>query len=852
MDRGAAAENTMNTLYAISMYNFDLQCRGSFPWEATLLLGLLAAGLVVTFYVKEWGRLPLVPRVFLATVRLAIVVAVAFLMLRPVLVYESRTERARPVSVLIDVSESMNRDDARPNLQDQFRSGIAFGLIEPVKGMPSEVLLTSLVNPVKDKIPEKPTRIEVARAALTNEKLDLFRKLRQTAGPLDVSTFGTNRTARDWLMPDWLETLSANESQTRLVDAAYELLNRDDNEAPAAIVYVTDGRDNASTHSLDDLARECARRKVPVFVYGVGSSSYGQLRIKDVVVPETLFVDDTVAVAVRYMVRGIKEGKVEITLHQGGREVASKEVPVQEGDDLRETLTFVPVKEDAGPRKKQELTATIKVTTGGGGAVVETLKDEVTRPAQVVDKKLKVLVIDSLPRYDFKFLQRALLRDRRVEARFYLTEGDKAAMRSGPPWMVDFSRELNGTLNMSREEFRKTLFDFDLLILGDVPGKYFSDEQQEVIKEFVTEGGGMIQIAGRWHAPAAWASEKGDKNKKSPVGDVLPVELDAVRFPIQAVNNPSPFVPVLAPGASRTTIVTLEDDPHENAALWGKKGSALGLGNDKQLKPLYWFYPVLKTKPAADVFLTHPTARTPAPDDKPMPLLVGHYYGKGYVLFVGFDDTWRWRFNSAEKYFGRFWSQAVYTAGVPRTVGTKLTQLSLDTTDPQVGETGQIYARIFNENYKLLTDEEIDATLEKLDADPNAPDRSVAVKLRKLPGQDGEYVAPVPFDHAGRYKLTVDPKNKTPASLQYRVSLPPTHEKAPGGLDEDAMRKLCEATGGKFYREEDLTALPNDVKPQSVKQVTREEVLLWNRWPLFLLIGLLSLEWFVRKFNGLS
>jgi hypothetical protein len=71
-------------------------------------------------------------------------------------------------------------------------------------------------------------------------------------------------------------------------------------------------------------------------------------------------------------------------------------------------------------------------------------------------------------------------------------------------------------------------------------------------------------------------------------------------------------------------------------------------------------------------------------------------------------------------------------------------------------------------------------------------------------------------------------------------------------LDEAAMRKLCEATGGKFYREEDLHDFPDDVKSQATISVTRKERLLWNVWSLFLLVGLMTFEWVVRKFNGLS
>ncbi|MFO0937688.1 MAG: hypothetical protein U0798_14375 [Gemmataceae bacterium] len=45
---------------------------------------------------------------------------------------------------------------------------------------------------------------------------------------------------------------------------------------------------------------------MPIHDDGVGSSSFGTLAIRDVAVPETLFVEDTVAVPVRYRIRGIQ------------------------------------------------------------------------------------------------------------------------------------------------------------------------------------------------------------------------------------------------------------------------------------------------------------------------------------------------------------------------------------------------------------------------------------------------------------------------------------------------------------------------------------------------------------------
>lgn len=885
----------MNTVFASSLFAaaplwgaflglFDGEphFRGWFPRWVAVLLGLLAVVAVGVLYAKEIGRLGVARRLTLAAVRMMTVLVVTILLLRPVWVSEQKGDRRRPIALLIDTSESMNSKDPRPALDDQWRAALAFGHIDADKPFPKDPISSILQGKTLD---DRPRRIEVARSAIT--KLGLIDKLRGR-GPLEISTFGATRTGRDALSTDWLKTLAADQSRTALVGSAFDLLNRDDNEAPGAVVIVTDGRDNASRLGFADLAAHCRERKIPLHIYGVGSSSFGQLRLRDAAIPESVFLDDAVNIPVRYSVKGIADGtgKVDIVVKYGDPKgkigvdylvVAEKlAVPVKEGDDLRETLSFVPKKEHAAMRK-QEITVEISVSTDDK-TMVETLTDSVTKPTQVISRKLKVLVVDGAARIDFRFLQRALLRDRRVDARFFLTErlplrpdereGDAMKFH---PWFPEFNRRLNGALNIEREEFRKLINEFDLLILGDIPGDFFSPDHQEVIKDFIAEGGGMIHIAGRWHAPREWltADKRDAPKERHSLADVLPVQLGSTRFAIQPPEGRyyQPFVPVVAPSATGNPLIALEDDPFDNADVWGRlvrtnpndpAPPTRNRGARKpQLPPLEWYYPVERLKPGAEVFLVHPNIRTPKPDDKPMPLLVGGSWGKGYVLYCGFDDTWRWRFNESDKYFGRFWSQCVYQAGVPRMVGTKRTQLSLDTPEPQQGKSGNVYARILDEKFKPLVAEEIEAKLEKLDAEPNDKDKETTVKLRKLDGQDGEYVSPLPFNRAGRFKLSVDPKNGSPASMEYRVTLPPDHEMSPGAMAKDDLVKLALGSGskdrpGKFYHEEDLYKLADDIREQYAPFARRDETVLWNRWALFLLIGLLSLEWFLRKFNGLS
>ena len=108
-----------------------------------------------------------------------------------------------------------------------------------------------------------------------------------------------------------------------------------------------------------------------------------------------------------------------------------------------------------------------------------------------------------------------------------------------------------------------------------------------------------------------------------------------------------------------------------------------------------------KLRPAAVSLLDHP--REKIADDKPMPLLAMHYYGKGLVLFSAVEETWRWRFNEADKYFARYWGQVVYAIGLPHTLGSKSGQLALAGGEAVLGKPGQVYARLFTPEYRPLT-----------------------------------------------------------------------------------------------------------------------------------------------------
>jgi hypothetical protein len=788
----------------------SLSLRGILPlWAAVLIVLAIGAG-VGLLYAREKARFGMVRRVLMILLRTLAIAVLLLLLLRPVLVAEYQGERPRGVALLIDNSQSMKQQDRRLSPQDRLRVAIAENLVAPDTAVNASVSVGSIPN----ETTHDPDRAHLVRAVLSNPRLRLSPDL-GAKGPLRRFLFGQRlRTMNTPLAPGnrqantevaILASLTADEPKTALADAINDLLLRREGDLPAAIVLMTDGRDNASKLSLEEVAQECTRQKVPLHIYGVGTSEGGILQLKDIGLPDTLFYEDTVSVPVRWRSQGFKQGSVEITLALGGQVVAQREVPVRDGDDVREELTFVPHK-NGQREEKLDLVASIRLKGN------DAFKDDLKHPVRLVDRRVRVFYIENSPRWEYKFLQTALLRDRRVEANFLLVNGDAKVLQSGPPFLQEFP---------SRDKF----FGFDLLILGDVPADFLGSEHMSWIRDFVKEGGGLVCIAGRQHAPGSYAL--------TPLYEILPVEFLPAKFETDA--RPQAFSPVLSDIGKRTDMLALADTAKDSLKIW------------KELPGLYWHYPVTKLRPGAVSLIDHPRAKL---GDKPMPLLASHYYGKGQVLFLATDETWRWRYDVGERYFTRFWGQIVYQTGLAHLLGSsKRAQLGLEHSEPVLGRPSSVYARLFDAEYRPLKEERVRAQLEHLDAKPG-DEHSQTIMLEAIPGQPGEYRALLAHDVPGRFELKLE--SPEAASLAYRVNLPPQHELETSGMAEDILREAARLSGGKFYREEDLRGLAEQIEPRKAAFTQRQEVLLWNPLAFLVFVGLVSAEWVLRKFSNLS
>src|SRR5690606_870703 len=124
---------------------------------------------------------------------------------------------------------------------------------------------------------------------------------------------------------------------------------------------------------------------------------------------------------------------------------------------------------------------------------------------RVVDGQIKVLYIEQSPRWEYRYLQAMLARDRRVQLKIVLLDAGG-----------DLSRDPNSPYLPAVPTDREQLFDNDLIIFGDVNPAVLTTTQLEMMREFVSKfGGGMLFLAGR--------GDGIDKLKGTPLEEMLPV-----------------------------------------------------------------------------------------------------------------------------------------------------------------------------------------------------------------------------------------------------------------------------------------------------------------------------------------
>lgn len=654
---------------------------------------------------------------------------------------------------------------------------------------------------------EQRTRLEAARGLFMENNAEWVERCREKyvlefVGVADgMQALGGDETATLTAAIDSLTTDGMGAAQSRLGDALAKVVDYRGAALPVAIVMATDGR-TTSGRSLDE-ARELARRRgVPVYAIGYGATTADpDLRLTNLLAERTVFVDDLVAIGVTLEATAAKGQTAIVRL----RDVSSDKVVAQKSVDIPQAEFSRTVQLVARPDSEGLATYRIEVEPLDGERDLQ--NNSLEHSIDVRKDRLRVLLAAGYPNYEFRYLKNLLDRDSSFELSSYLQEAD-----------TDYASQ-DATAIASLPMKESGLDDFAVLVLIDLNPRLLPPRWWQLVERHVVEqGGGLVLVAGPRYFPWQYS-------RTTAVASLSPVDLKSSGRAGGVYDQGFAVTPT-ALGAE-AEFMQLGALAEESTDIW------------RGLPPLYWYAAADKLKPAARLLATHPTAQ-----DSAAPLIAMQYVGAGRVLYHGVDSTWRWRFRLGDVFFARYWGQSLRRLARSKLLdNNQAAAIVIEQKQYQLGEPVRVSLRSGN---KQVAGE--GEGLELLLTAKNQPRRRIPLSANRF--QPGRLQATLGDLAPGSYRLSASSTGfeAPPAPVEFTVLAPPG-ELADVTMNQAELKRLADATYGKFYTHDTASNLIDDLPTaQRVPLEVLPPVELWNRWWMLAAItGCLCTEWILRK-----
>jgi uncharacterized membrane protein len=601
-----------------------------------------------------------------------------------------------------------------------------------------------------------------------------------------------------------LKELHAAAPATRIGDSLKQL-TRETQELPVgAIVLLTDGADNSGGIDAETIA-ELRSRHIPVHTVGFGAEHAARdVEIDDAVIAPRVLADSRLAAVIRFHQYGYSGRKSKVVVRDGTNVLASRDVTFErDGAVQSETLLF-----NVGAAGAKTMQFSIEPQPGEESAA----NNVVSRMVNVESDTRRVLYVEGEPRWEYKFIRRAEENDRLVQIISMLRTTENKIYRQG----IQDPKELSEGFPIRAE----SLFSYQALVIGSVEATYFTPAQRELIREFVDRrGGGLLLLGGRFSlADGGWGV--------SNLADLLPVVLPDAK----GTFHVEPATVELAPAGVDNYITRLVDDSAANTRRW------------KSLPYLMDFQDPGVPKPGATVLADM------AAGGRKMPMLVTENFGRGRSAVLATSGTWRWQMNLpvGDPAFTLFWQQLLrwLVTGSPGHVTASVpNQVLLD--DGRV----TLSVEVRGDDYQTAADARVEAHI----IGPNGV--SANLEMAPVPNAPGSFQAEWTAEKPGSYLTEViarrgeQPIGRDVLTFQRMDGVA---ESFHTDQNRELLSRLASQTGGRYWRPQDLSDLPDEIAFSEAGVTTRDTRELWNM-PIFLLAIMLLrfTEWLLRRKWGI-
>ncbi|MDQ6760554.1 MAG: glutamine amidotransferase [Acidobacteriota bacterium] len=596
------------------------------------------------------------------------------------------------------------------------------------------------------------------------------------------------------------EQLTASEPATHIGSDLKEVLGEAATLPIGAIVLLSDGSDNSGGIDLETLS-EIRRRRIPVHTIGFGREQFGHdIELTDIQIPPRVLANSRLQAQVSFRQRGYAGKRVRITLREAGKTLASNDVLIKEGGvSQSESVIFT-----AGPAGVKNIEAGIDPMPDEENAN----NNRLTRVLNVEASRPRILYVEGEPRWDYKFIRRAVEDDKSIDLVSMLRTTQNGIYRQG----IAGPTELREGFPTKVED----LFGFSGIVLGSVEANYFTQAQQDLIQQFVDRrGGGLLFLGGR-------ASLSDGGYNRAPFTDLLPVRLPDRKNTFHR----DPATAELTAAGRESLLCRIEEDPEKNVQRW------------KKLPYLMNFQEVGTPKPGAvDLADLHAAGRK-------MPLVITQNYGRGRSAVFATGGDWRWQMLQplTDMSHEVFWRQLLRWL-----VSDTPTRVVASTPRPVVSDEGGVHLRaeVRDTTYLPAGDAQVEAHI----VGPSGA--SETVDLHPDPLEQGVYTADWNAGRSGSYIVDVAAKRGKEELGRDVITV-----RREDGLAEnfhleqnrELLEKLSSQTGGKYYKPSEARQLGRDIAYSDAGITVRETKDLWDMPIVFLLAILLpGMEWLLRR-----
>lgn len=596
-----------------------------------------------------------------------------------------------------------------------------------------------------------------------------------------------------------LKQLRPSEPATRIGRGLDELAAEAATLPIGSIVLLSDGSDNSGGVDLATLTA-LRRRRLPVNTVGFGEDRLSNdVELDGFDLAPKALQDSRLRAQITIRQNGFSGQTAHLVVTAGGVVVATKQIRLKDAPEQIESVEF-----NAGKPGVKDIEATLAPLPGE----TNTRNNRFGTVLDVDGGQRRILYVEGEPRWEYKFLRRAVEDDPALHIVSMLRTTQNKIYRQG----LSNPGELKDGFPSEPED----LFQYQGLILGSVESSFFTPAQKQMIQDFVNRrGGGLLFMAGRW------ALADGGYNSP-PFNELLPVHL-----PHRMNTFHRDFVAAeLTLAGKESLICRIDDDPEKSADHWAV------------LPYLANYQEVGAPKPGATVLANVDAG------GKRLPLLITENYGRGRTAVFATAGSWRWQMQQplADMSQEMFWRQLLRWE-----VAATPSEVVGSTPDARLEDSGtvELRAEVRDKEYLPAPDAEVQARIIGPDGDVQN------VSLLPSAVTPGLYSAQWNAAEPGSYIAEIAAKRGA-ADLGKDVV---TFRRENGVAENfhreqnrDLLERLAEETGGHYYTPSNAHRLAQEVSYSEAGVTTRELKDVWDMPAVFIVLLLLkAAEWILRR-----